>query len=175
MALLLGVTITVDRFSRSSELTAAMGAGVSLFHMTKPFILMAIILSGITLFIEGYMQPVGRYNYREVVHVVKQQSFTAALREGTFTKVGNRTFFAELSWKVQILAPFSFTKMLLMVRAIILAHASQLQAKDNLLSGKKRKRPFYSLKRGRVIKSNPTVNCQVILVLKGAPLPERRM
>ena len=94
MALLLGVTITVDRFSRSSELTAAMGAGVSLFHMTKPFILMAIILSGITLFIEGYMQPVGRYNYREVVHVVKQQSFTAALREGTFTKVGNRTFFA---------------------------------------------------------------------------------
>ena len=34
MALLLGVTITVDRFSRSSELTAAMGAGVSLLHMT---------------------------------------------------------------------------------------------------------------------------------------------
>jgi len=94
MALLLGVIITIDRFSRSSELTAAMGAGVSLFHMTKPFILMAIILSGITLFIEGYMQPVGRYNYRQVVHVVKQQSFTAALREGTFTKVGNRTFFA---------------------------------------------------------------------------------
>jgi len=94
MALLLGVTITIDRFSRSSELTAAMGAGVSLFHMTKPFMLMAIILAGITLFIEGYMQPVGRYNYRQVVHVVKQQSFTAALREGTFTKVGNRTFFA---------------------------------------------------------------------------------
>lgn len=94
MALLLGVTITIDRFSRSSELTAAMGAGVSLFHMTKPFILIALILSGITLFIEGYMQPVGRYNYRQVVHVVKQQSFAAALREGTFTKVGNRTFFA---------------------------------------------------------------------------------
>ena len=94
MALLLGVTITIDRFSRSSELTAAMGAGVSLFHMTKPFILIAVILSGITVFIEGYMQPVGRYNYRQVVHVVKQQSFTAALREGTFTKVGNRTFFA---------------------------------------------------------------------------------
>jgi len=94
MALLLGVIITVDRFSRSSELTAALGAGVSLLHMTKPFVLLAIILSGITLFIEGYMQPVGRYNYRQVVHVVKQQSFTAALREGTFTEVGNRTFFA---------------------------------------------------------------------------------
>ncbi len=94
MALLLGIIITIDRFSRSSELTAAMGAGVSLFQMTKPFILIAIILSGITLFIEGYMQPVGRYNYREVAHIVKQQSFTAALREGTFTNIGNRTFFA---------------------------------------------------------------------------------
>ena len=40
------------------------------------------------------MQPIGRYNYREVVHVVKQQSFAAALREGKFTTVGATTFFA---------------------------------------------------------------------------------
>ncbi|WP_026941596.1 LptF/LptG family permease [Hellea balneolensis] len=94
MALLLGVIITVDRFSRSSELTAAFGSGISLFHMTKPFLLLGTFLAVITLFIEGYMQPVGRYNYRQVEHSVKQQSFTAALREGTFTSVGNRTFFA---------------------------------------------------------------------------------
>ncbi len=94
MALLLGVIITTDRFSRSSELTAAFGSGISLFHMTKPFLLLGAFLAVITLFIEGYMQPVGRYNYRQVEHSVKQQSFTAALREGTFTSVGNRTFFA---------------------------------------------------------------------------------
>lgn len=94
MALLLGTTMTIDSFSRTSELTAAMGAGVSLPRMTIPFVIIAAFLAIITLFIEGYMQPVGRYNYREVVHVVKQQSFTAALREGTFTSVGNRTFFA---------------------------------------------------------------------------------
>jgi len=86
MALLLGIIITIDRFSRSSELTAALGAGVSLPQMTKPFMLIAAFLAVLTLFIEGYMQPVGRYNYRQVVHVVKQQSFTAALREGTFTE-----------------------------------------------------------------------------------------
>ena len=94
MALLLGVIITIDRFSRSSELTAAYGAGISLFHITRPFILIAVILAGFTVFIEGYMQPVGRYNYRQVVHSVKQQSFAAILREGTFTKVGNRMFYA---------------------------------------------------------------------------------
>lgn len=94
MALLLGTIITVDRLSKSSELTAALGAGFSLLHMTKPFLLIAILLSSLTMFIEGYFQPVGRYNYRQVLHAVKQQSFTAALREGTFTSVGLRTFFA---------------------------------------------------------------------------------
>ncbi len=94
LALLLGIIITVDRFSRSSELTAAFGSGISLFHMTKPFLFIGVFLAVLTLFIEGYMQPVGRYNYRKVEYSVKQQSFTAALREGTFTKVGNFTFFA---------------------------------------------------------------------------------
>jgi len=94
MALLLGTIITIDRFSRSSELTAALGAGISLFHLTKPFLVLGIFLASITLFIEGYMQPVGRYEYRKLVNVVKQQSFAAALREGTFTSVGSTTFFA---------------------------------------------------------------------------------
>ena len=112
MALLLGVLMTVDRFSRSSELTAALGAGVSLTHMTKPFVIIAAALAVITLFIEGYMQPVGRYNYRQVVHLVKQQSFTAALREGTFTKVGNTTFFAGTESKSEGMGPiFIYEKL----------------------------------------------------------------
>lgn len=94
IALLLGTIITIDRLSKSSELTAALGAGVSLFHMTKPFLLLAVFLSGLTMFVEGYFQPVGRYKYRQTFDQVKQQSFTAALREGTFTKVGPITFFA---------------------------------------------------------------------------------
>lgn len=94
MALMLGTIMTIDRFSRSSELSAAFGAGVSLFHMTKPFMLLSVIMLACTIFIEGYLQPIGRYGYREVVHSVKQQSFAAVLREGQFTKVGNRTFFA---------------------------------------------------------------------------------
>lgn len=94
MALMLGTIMTIDRFSRTSELSAAFGAGVSLFHITKPFILISIIMVGFTLFIEGYLQPIGRYGYRSVVHSVKQQSFAAVLREGQFTTVGRRTFFA---------------------------------------------------------------------------------
>ena len=94
LALLLGTILTIDKLSKSSELTAALGAGVSLFHMTKPFILIAIILSGLTVFVDGYLQPVGRYKYRQTAHFVKQQSYTAALREGTFTGIDDQTFFA---------------------------------------------------------------------------------
>ena len=94
MALLLGIIITVDRLSKSSELVAGLGAGVSLSHMTRPFLLIAAILAVLTLFIEGIAQPVGRYNYRKVEYGIGQQSFAAVLREGTFTEVGNRTFFA---------------------------------------------------------------------------------
>ncbi len=93
MALMLGTLITIDRLSRSSELTSAFGSGISLLHMTKPFILISIVLAGFTLVLEGYLQPVGRYGYREVEHSVTQKSFAAILREGKFTTVGKTTFY----------------------------------------------------------------------------------
>lgn len=93
IALMLGTIMTIDRFSRSSELTSAFGSGVSLFHMTKPFLLIAIVMAGFTVFIEGYLQPVGRYGYREIEHSIVQRSSTAALSEGRFVNVRNTTFF----------------------------------------------------------------------------------
>ncbi len=94
MALLLGIIITVDRFSRTSELTAALGSGISLFHMTKPFLIIAVILSAMTFYVEGYLMPKGRYEYRNVLYKVRIEAQAAALKQGTFVVVGNRTFFA---------------------------------------------------------------------------------
>jgi len=105
MALLLGIIITMDRLSKSSELVAGLGAGVSLMHMTRPFLFIAAVLAIFTVFIEGYLQPVGRYNYRQVEHSIKQTSYAAALREGTFTQVGNRTFFAGTDLKGADIGP----------------------------------------------------------------------
>jgi lipopolysaccharide export system permease protein len=105
MALLLGIIITMDRLSKSSELIAGLGAGVSLMHITRPFLFIAAVLAVFTVFIEGYFQPVGRYNYRQVEHSIKQTSYAAALREGTFTEVGNRTFFAGTDLKGSDIGP----------------------------------------------------------------------
>lgn len=112
MALMLGTILTIDRFSRSSELTSAYGSGISLFHMTKPFLLIALVMTGFTVFIEGYLQPLGRYGYREVVHSVKQQSFAAILREGKFTTVGKTTFYAGTGDKETAIGPiFIYEKL----------------------------------------------------------------
>jgi len=94
MALLLGVIITIDRFSRSSELTSALGSGVSLMHMTRPFMTLAVILSGAAFLVESIAIPMGRYQYRQALHMVKQQSYAAVLRQGTATTVENRTVIA---------------------------------------------------------------------------------
>ncbi len=112
MALMLGTIITIDRLSRSSELSAAYGAGISLFHMTKPFLLIAFVMMILTVFIEGYLQPWGRYGYREVVNSVKQQSFSAILREGKFTSVGDFTFYAGTGEKGAAIGPvFIYEKL----------------------------------------------------------------
>ena len=94
MALMLGIIITVDRLSKSSELVSALGAGVSLTRLSRPFMLIAAVLALATILIEGWLQPLGRYNYRAVEDSIRQTSFAAVLREGTFTTVGDRTFFA---------------------------------------------------------------------------------
>ena len=105
LALMLGTIITMDRLSKSSELVSGLGAGVSLSHMTRPFLVIAAVLAFFTLFIEGYLQPVGRYNYRAVENSIKQTSYAAVLREGTFTEVGNRTFFAGTDLKGSDIGP----------------------------------------------------------------------
>jgi len=74
--------------------------------MTKPFLLLAIFLSGLTVFVDGYLQPVGRYKYRQTAHFVKQQSYTAALRTETQNidqNTNNATLHLRLSKAVLIL------------------------------------------------------------------------
>lgn len=94
MALLLGIIITVDRFSRTSELTAAFGSGVSLFHLTKPFLVLAGILMAVSFLVEGFLMPHGRYEYRNTIYKVRVEGTAAAMKQGTVTRVGNRTFYA---------------------------------------------------------------------------------
>ena len=92
MALMLGTIITVDRLSRSEEITAMLASGVKLSRIARPFFLLATVTSALVILTEGYLQPHTRYGYRAAVHEAVQQTFTGAFREGKFVSVGDRTF-----------------------------------------------------------------------------------
>ena len=52
-------------------------------------------MSAMMLVLTGFMQPLSRYNYRQIVDQVKQQSFEAVFQEGKFAQVGNRVFWTD--------------------------------------------------------------------------------
>ena len=95
MALMLGTIITVDRLSRSEEITAMLASGVPLTRIARPFFLLALATSVLVIGTEGYLQPHTRYGYRAAVHQAVQQTFTGAFREGKFVSVGDRTFWTQ--------------------------------------------------------------------------------
>ena len=95
MALMLGTVITVDKLSRSEEVTAMLASGVPLGRLARPFMLIAAVTAFLVLLTEGYFQPHTRYGYRAAVHEAVQQTFTGAFREGKFVSVGDRTFWTQ--------------------------------------------------------------------------------
>lgn len=95
VALLLGVLITVDRVSRTGELSASLAAGVSLFQILRPFMWIAAILALFSIVLMGYLQPLGRYNYRAVAYDVSQSSAEAVFQEGKFAQIGRRVVWTQ--------------------------------------------------------------------------------
>ncbi len=95
VALFLGVLITVDRVSRTGELSASLAAGVSMFQILRPFMVIAGCLSLISLLVMGFLQPLGRYDFRATVDLVEQTSDEAAFQEGKFAQNGRFVFWTE--------------------------------------------------------------------------------
>ena len=95
VALLLGVLITVDRVSRTGELSASLAAGVSLFQILRPFMWIAMALALFSIVLMGYLQPLGRYEYRATEHEVSQSSAEAGFQEGKFVQIGRRVVWTQ--------------------------------------------------------------------------------
>ena len=95
VALFLGVLITVDRVARTGELSASLAAGVSMFQILRPFMIVAGTLAMASILIMGFLQPLGRYDFRATVDRVEQTSDEAAFQEGKFAQNGRFVFWTE--------------------------------------------------------------------------------
>ncbi len=94
-ALFLGMIIAVDRLSRSGELVTMLAAGLSLRRLSRPFFLLAMLVALASIITTGFLQPIGRYDYRQTVNRIQNQSFKASFQEGRFVTVGDVTVWTE--------------------------------------------------------------------------------
>ncbi|MGF6859901.1 lipopolysaccharide export system permease protein [Rhodobacteraceae bacterium MBR-64] len=89
-ALMIATLISVERLSRSGEIVALMSTGVSLYRIVRPYMVLAVVLTVVSLVISGFLQPLTRYNYREIVHELKQSAVVTAFKERKFVQFEGR-------------------------------------------------------------------------------------
>ncbi len=89
-AFLIAMIVTIDRLSRSGEIVALMGAGVSLYRIVLPYVGFAMMLAVLSLLISGFLQPLSRYSYRQIVHNMQHESVITAFQERKFVQFDGR-------------------------------------------------------------------------------------
>lgn len=80
--------VVISKFDSNNELVTISGAGVSLYRIVRPLVMIGLLFALISILLFGYIQPYSRYLYREIIYVVTTTSWNAALNERVFAKLG---------------------------------------------------------------------------------------
>ena len=91
-ALFLGIMLGVAKLSREGELDAMRAAGIGLWRMTRPLLLLALVVLVLHLILVSHLQPFARYAYRAAAFAITNVSFQTLLRPGQFITLGQNTY-----------------------------------------------------------------------------------
>ncbi|WP_395020255.1 LPS export ABC transporter permease LptF [Dongia sp.] len=83
-ALFIGVLYAGSRLSSESELDAMRASGMSLLRLMVPILALAVVLVMISSYLLGWLQPVTRFGYRALVHLVTDTQWDSAIERGAF-------------------------------------------------------------------------------------------
>lgn len=83
-ALFVGVLYASMRLSNDSELDAMRASGMSLRRLMLPILALAIVLTIVSSYILGFLQPYTRFAYRALVHIVTETQWDSAIERGAF-------------------------------------------------------------------------------------------
>lgn len=81
--------VVISKFDANNELITLSSAGLSLYHIVRPLVIIGVLFGFISIALFGYIQPFSRYLYREIIHVVTTTAWNATLQERVFAKLGN--------------------------------------------------------------------------------------
>lgn len=87
--LFLGVLLAFRKLSLNNEIDAFQSVGLGLPRLIRPAFGVAFLLTIFAFFLFNYVQPYGRYTYRNLAFELSSGAFGASVRVGEFNKVGN--------------------------------------------------------------------------------------
>ena len=87
MGMLTGILLVFGRMSAQSEIIAMKACGRSIYAMTAPVFLLAILASILSLFINFYYAPAAAYAYKSAVKNVIRDNPIQFIQAGSFVKV----------------------------------------------------------------------------------------
>lgn len=100
VGLLLGTLLAFRKISLSSEYDAIVSSGVGLPRLIRPVLFLALIMMIVNTVLVGWIQPYGRYAYRNLVFDLRSGALGASIRVGEFVDLGdNITLMIEESRK----------------------------------------------------------------------------
>ncbi len=85
LAMLLASIMTFGDLGENYELVAMKSAGISLFRIMRPLIVISIIVTGIAFYFNNYVLPVTNLKFYTLLASVKQQRPELVLQAGVFT------------------------------------------------------------------------------------------
>ncbi len=80
--------VVISKFDANNELVTISSAGLSLYRIVRPMVVIGVMFALISVALFGYIQPYSRYLYREIIHVVTNTAWNATLNERVFAKLG---------------------------------------------------------------------------------------
>ena len=86
MGMLTGILLVFGRMSAQSEIVAMKACGRSIYSMIAPVFLLAIIASGISLYINFYYAPKASYEYKNAIKNVIRKNPIQFIQAGKFVK-----------------------------------------------------------------------------------------
>ncbi|RMF14385.1 MAG: LPS export ABC transporter permease LptF [Alphaproteobacteria bacterium] len=89
VGLMLGILLVMRQLSLSSELDAMQAGGISLTRILRPFLIVAVLLGMIDIWIVGWREPLSRYAYRHLEFELRSGALGASVRVGEFVDLGD--------------------------------------------------------------------------------------
>lgn len=86
----LSILLLVRQLSLNCELDVIQASGLSVGQIMAPFVVLGVILSAVTAYLGGVVQPKSEYRFQKLGHSVQQQVLGSRLQAGRFVTLPDR-------------------------------------------------------------------------------------